>query len=196
MRTVSTITLLLLAFTAQAAPSFQLTSPDIKTGTLLNNAQVFNGLGCTGGNISPQLNWSGAPENTKSFAVTVYDPDAPTGSGWWHWVIFNIPANAVGLARNAGNPTSHLAPESSVQSRTDFGTAGFGGACPPKGHGKHRYQFKVHALDIERLDIGPDSSGALAGYYLNAHQLGVAEIEAIYERAAPPPVPPANFSVK
>ncbi|MBL3590056.1 MAG: YbhB/YbcL family Raf kinase inhibitor-like protein [gamma proteobacterium endosymbiont of Lamellibrachia anaximandri] len=196
MRTVSAITLLLLAFTAQADPSFQLTSPDIKTGTLLNNAQVFNGFGCNGGNISPQLNWSGAPENTKSFAVTVYDPDAPTGSGWWHWVIFNIPANAVGLARNAGNPTFHLAPEGSVQSRTDFGTAGFGGACPPKGHGKHRYQFKVHALDIERLDIGLDSSGALAGYYLNAHQLDVAEIEAIYERVAPPPVPPANFSVK
>ncbi|RLJ16229.1 hypothetical protein DJ030_17360 [bacterium endosymbiont of Escarpia laminata] len=195
MRAIFTSTLLLLAFTAQADPSFQLTSPDIKAGVMLDNAQVFNGFGCNGGNISPQLNWSGAPENTKSFAVTVYDPDAPTGSGWWHWVIFNIPANAAGLARNAGNPTSHLAPESSVQSRTDFGSTGFGGACPPKGHGKHRYQFKVHALDVERLDIGPDSSGALAGYYINAHQLGVADIEAIYERPVSP-VPPVNFSVK
>ncbi|WP_177420691.1 YbhB/YbcL family Raf kinase inhibitor-like protein [endosymbiont of Lamellibrachia barhami] len=195
MRAISTITLLLLASAALAEQSFQLTSPDIKTGVMLDNAQVFNGFGCNGDNISPQLDWFGAPENTKSFAVTVYDPDAPTGSGWWHWVIFNIPTNAVGLARNAGNPTSHLAPESSVQSRTDFGSAGFGGACPPKGHGKHHYQFKVHALNVERLDIGPDSSGALAGYSINAHQLGVAEIEAIYERPASP-LPPVNFNVK
>jgi hypothetical protein len=145
-------------------------------------AQEYKGFGCEGGNVSPQLAWKDAPEGTKSFAVTAYDPDAPTGSGWWHWLAYNIAADVHELPGGAGNPDSNLAPGGMVQHRTDYGTGGFGGACPPKGDKAHRYQFRVFALDVEHLDIDPNSSAALVGYMLNAHKLGVAELEALYQR--------------
>jgi len=173
---------LLLAGAAFAAEPFQLTSPDIRHGAALGKAQEYAGFGCQGGNTSPQLHWSGAPSGTKSFALTAYDPDAPTGSGWWHWVVFNIPADANALPRNAGDPASGLAPAQSVQSRTDYGIPGFGGACPPNGDKPHRYQFRLYALDTERLELSPDSSAALVGFMLNQHKLAVAEIEATYQR--------------
>jgi Raf kinase inhibitor-like YbhB/YbcL family protein len=173
---------LLLAGTAFAAEPFQMTSPDLRHGAALGKAQEYAGFGCQGGNTSPQLHWSGAPLGTKSFALTAYDPDAPTGSGWWHWVVFNIPADANALPRNAGDPASGLAPAQSVQSRTDYGIPGFGGACPPAGGKPHRYQFRLYALDIERLELSPDSSAALVGFMLNQHKLAVAEIEATYQR--------------
>ncbi|HVL01609.1 MAG TPA: YbhB/YbcL family Raf kinase inhibitor-like protein [Dongiaceae bacterium] len=181
MKQTITLTLLLLAGAAQA-DSFTLQSSDIKAGGPLTQAQVFKGFGCDGDNRSPQLSWSHAPAGTKSFAITAYDPDAPTGSGWWHWVAFNIPANVTTLPSNAGNPATGLAPAGIVQSRTDFGTVGFGGACPPKGHGKHRYQFTVHALSVEKLDLGDQVPAAMVGYNLNAHSLGKATLEATYER--------------
>lgn len=164
------------------ADDFTLTSPDIQSGASMSKKQEYKGFGCNGDNISPQLRWSGAPKGTKSFAVTVYDPDAPTGSGWWHWLIFNIPANVHELARGAGNPESGLAPAGSVQSRTDFGTAGYGGPCPPAGHGVHHYRFTVYALDVERLDIPADAPAAMVGFNLNAHKLGAATLEALYQR--------------
>ena len=169
---------------ANVAAAFQLTSTDIHQGKQMAKEQEYQGFGCDGSNISPALNWKGAPKGTKSFAVTVYDPDAPTGSGWWHWVVFNIPADVHGLPRNAGNPAAGLAPQGTTQSRTDYGTPGFGGACPPRGDKPHRYQFKVFALDVEHLDLGPDSSAALVGFMLNAHKLGTAQIEARYGRKA------------
>jgi len=177
----STFTLLLLAASAQA-DSFVLRSSDIQHGQALTNTQVFNGFGCSGDNRSPQLGWSNAPAGTKSFAVTVYDPDAPTGSGWWHWVMFNIPSTVNSLPTNAGNPAAKLAPAGAVQSRTDFGTTGFGGACPPPGHGKHRYIFTVHALDVEKLTLDEQAPAAMVGYNLNAHSLGKAQLEAFFER--------------
>src|SRR5579864_73804 len=119
----------LLGASAARAEDLTLTSPDISQGATIANEQVFKGFGCTGNNISPALSWSGAPSGTKSFALSIYDPDAPTGSGWWHWVVFNIPANATGLPKNAGDVKSNLAPAGSVQSRTDFGTPGWGGPC-------------------------------------------------------------------
>jgi Raf kinase inhibitor-like YbhB/YbcL family protein len=173
---------LLLAGAAFAAEPFLLTSPDIRHGAAMGKAQEYTGFGCQGGNTSPQLLWSGAPAGTRSFALTVYDPDAPTGSGWWHWVIFNIPADAHALPRNAGDPSKGLAPGQSVQIRTDYGSPGFGGACPPVGDKAHRYQFRLYALDVERLDLAPDSSAALVGFMLNQHKLAIAEIEATYGR--------------
>ncbi len=182
MRKLKTLAIATLLAACQGASALDLTSPDIHQGKSMAKAQEYNGFGCDGGNVSPALHWSHEPKGTKSFAVTVYDPDAPTGSGWWHWVIFNIPASIHELASNAGNPASGLAPQGSVQSRTDYGTVGFGGACPPQGDKPHRYQFKVFALDVEHLDLGADSSAALVGYMLNAHKLGTAQIEARYGR--------------
>lgn len=181
MKAILTLTAGLL-FSGLAQAEFVLGSKDIEAGKHMQKAQEFAGFGCDGDNRSPELHWSGAPEGTKSFALTVYDPDAPTGSGWWHWVIFNIPADATSLPADAGNPTKKLAPAGSVQSRTDFGQKGFGGACPPKGHGLHHYQFTLYALDVEKFDIDPDSSAAFVGYNINFHTLGKTSLEALYER--------------
>jgi Raf kinase inhibitor-like YbhB/YbcL family protein len=115
------------------AADFRLTSPSIKEQGTITNEQVFSGMGCSGKNVSPELYWDNIPENTKSFAVTVYDPDAPTGSGWWHWVVFNIPARVHMLPANAGKSEGSPAVEGAIQSMTDFGRPGYGGPCPPPG---------------------------------------------------------------
>lgn len=161
------------------AEDFSLSSQQIQAGKTLANAQVFNGFGCTGKNQSPQLQWRGAPAGTKSFAVTVYDPDAPTGSGWWHWTVLNIPAHVHELP--AGASPANL-PAGVVEGRTDYGQAGFGGACPPVGDKPHRYQFTVWALNTEKLELDQNSSGALVGYMVRAHALGKAELQAYYAR--------------
>jgi len=172
---------MLVAGGANAA-GFKLSSPDIKAGSTIKAEQVFNGFGCTGGNVSPALNWSGAPAGTKSFAVTVYDPDAPTGSGFWHWVVANIPADAKGLAKKAGDVKSGLAPKGALQTRTDFGVPGYGGPCPPKGDKPHRYVFKVFAVDVDHLDVTADTSAAVVGFNLHFHTKGVATFTAKYGR--------------
>ncbi|MGX7705492.1 YbhB/YbcL family Raf kinase inhibitor-like protein [Methylobacterium sp. Gmos1] len=163
------------------AESFKLTSSDIAPGKFMGQAQEFEGFGCKGGNRSPQLSWSGAPEKTEAFAVLVHDPDAPTGSGWWHWQLVNIPKTVTSLAAGAGDASKNLLPPGSVSIRNDYGVAGFGGACPPKGHGVHRYQFTVHALS-KKLDLPDGASGALTGYMVRANSLGSSTIEALYKR--------------
>jgi Raf kinase inhibitor-like YbhB/YbcL family protein len=162
--------------------SFKLESPTVKPGAMLTDAQVFNGFGCSGKNVSPALRWSGAPKGTKGYAVTVYDPDAPTGSGWWHWVVYNIPASATELAEGAGTGDGKGLPPGSAQGRTDFGAPGFGGACPPKGDKPHRYIFTVHALKTEKLDVPADATAALVGFMINANRLGQASFTAKYGR--------------
>ncbi|WP_299438387.1 YbhB/YbcL family Raf kinase inhibitor-like protein [uncultured Rhodospira sp.] len=157
-----------------------LTSDDITDGEPLTEAHVYNGFGCEGGNLSPALSWSGAPEGTESFAVTVYDPDAPTGSGWWHWTLFNIPAETTSLPTGVG--VEAPLPEGAVQGRTDFGGNAFGGACPPEGHGPHRYIFTVYALPDESLPVDESASGAMVGYFLQGGALDSASITATYER--------------
>lgn len=153
--------------------TFTLTSNDITDGGVLPDAQV-QALG----NTSPHLAWSGAPEGTKSFAVTVYDPDAPTGSGFWHWTVANIPADVSAL------PTGGPVPSGAVEGRTDYGKAGFGGAAPPPGHGPHRYIFTVFAVDTDALEVTPDDSGAVYGFNLHFHTLAKASITATYEAKA------------
>ena len=175
-----------LAITAlgtASAADFKLTSPTIKPGSTLSEAQVFNGFGCTGKNVSPTLKWSGAPAGTKSYALTVYDPDAPTGSGWWHWVVYNIPASANELAEGAGTADGKALPAGSAQGNTDFGAPGFGGACPPKGDKPHRYIFTVYALKTDKLDIPAGGTAALVGFMINANKLGSATFTAKYGRA-------------
>ncbi len=150
--------------------AFTLTSNDFKDGDVLPDAQVQ-----AKGNTSPHLAWSDAPEGTKSFAVTLYDPDAPTGSGFWHWTVANIPADVSEIP--AGGPM----PSGAVEGRTDYGAPGFGGAAPPPGHGPHRYIFTVFAVDTERLNVTPDYSGAVFGFNLHFHTLAKASITATYE---------------
>lgn len=162
------------------AQTFTLKSEDI--GGQITNKQVFNGFGCTGENVSPQLSWSDAPEHTKSFAITVYDPDAPTGSGWWHWVAFDIPANVSQLKRNAGNISKSLMPEGSVQSITDYGQAGYGGPCPPEGDDDHQYIFTIYALSIDKLGLDANASPALVGYYLHTNAIAKASIVSYFKR--------------
>jgi Raf kinase inhibitor-like YbhB/YbcL family protein len=174
-------TAFVVAGTVHAA-GFALSSPTVKAGSVLTEAQVFNGFGCTGKNVSPALEWQGAPKGTKSFAVTVYDPDAPTGSGWWHWVVYNIPAASTTLAEGAGTAEGKGLPNGAVQGRTDFGAPGFGGACPPKGDKPHRYIFTVFALKTEKIDVPADATAALVGFMINANKLGQAQFTARYGR--------------
>ena len=164
------------------AQEFVVHSTALEEGAPLTEVHVYDGFGCTGGNISPDLRWSGAPQGTKSFAVTVYDPDAPTGSGWWHWLVYNIPADATELVLNAGSQSEELLPEGAVQGRSDFGLFAFGGACPPEGHGDHRYVFTVFALNTVAIDVPRDASAAMIGFMLNANVLAKAEITATFGR--------------
>jgi Raf kinase inhibitor-like YbhB/YbcL family protein len=164
------------------AADFRVTSPVVKEKGTIGNEQVFSGFGCTGGNVSPELQWQNAPKETKSFAVTVYDPDAPTGSGWWHWLIFNIPPSVMTLPANAGKPDGGLAPQGSIQSMTDFGQRGYGGPCPPVGNKPHRYIFTVYALKVDQLPLKEDASGAMVGFYLNQNALAKATLMAHYGR--------------
>ena len=153
--------------------TFTLSSTDLRDGGVLPDAQVY-----AKGNASPQLSWSGAPEGTRSYAITVFDPDAPTGSGFWHWTVANIPADVTALA--AGASKDGL-PKGAVECRTDFGAPGFGGAAPPAGHGPHRYIFTVFAVDVDSLPVTPEDSGAKYGFNLHFHTLAKAAITATYE---------------
>lgn len=166
---------------APAAHAFTLTSPDISAGGKIADAQVFNGFGCKGGNVSPQLAWSGAPAGTRSFALLMYDPDAPTGSGWWHWVLYNIPASLTSLAAGAGDPHKNLLPAGALQGRTDFGTPGYGGPCPPPGKA-HHYHLWLYALKVDRLDVPADATAAFIGFNVRAQALGHAELTGVYGR--------------
>ncbi len=173
-----------------AAQTMTLTSPDIAPGAKIADEQVFNSFGCTGGNISPALSWSGAPTGTKSFALSVYDPDAPTGSGFWHWVVFNIPPDVTSLPKNAGNLKAGGAPKGAVQSRTDFGVPGYGGPCPPQGRPPHHYHFTVFAVDTPKLDGDENNSAAFVGFHASlphARQGGAdRRLGALTDRPASP----------
>jgi Raf kinase inhibitor-like YbhB/YbcL family protein len=162
--------------------NFKLESPDIPADSLIDPKFEFNGFGCTGENKSPLLRWSGAPQGTKSFALTVYDPDAPTGSGWWHWCLIDIPANVSELKPDAGNVSGANLPPGAKHVRIDYGVAGWGGPCPPPGDPPHRYVFTVYALSVDKLDIPSDATAALAGFMINANCIGKGTFTAKYGR--------------
>ena len=169
-----------LSVSAQRPATFTLSSNDV--GGQATMRQVFNSSGCTGENISPQLSWANAPEGTKSFAITVYDPDAPTGSGWWHWLAFDLPATTKELPSGAGTPGGAGMPAEAVQSRTDFGGPGYGGPCPPPGHGPHQYMVTVYALKTDKLGLVANATPAVVGYTLNSQMLAKASIVFYYGR--------------
>lgn len=163
--------------------SFNVTSSDITDNSVLSAPQLSGKFGVEGGqDISPELKWSGAPEGTKSYAVTVYDPDAPTGSGFWHWSVFNIPANVTALATGAGHEHGSGLPDGAIQLKNDGLFAGFIGAAPPVGDGAHRYYFIVHALDVEDLGVPAHATPAFLGFNMLTHTLGRAVIVATFER--------------
>ena len=161
-------------------PSFELRSDDVAHEELMNENHVFDGWGMTGGNISPSLAWSGFPAETKSFAVTCFDPDAPTGSGFWHWIVLNIPASVTELETNAAGTDGAGLPKGAFHVRNDYGVKDFGGAAPPEGDAPHRYVFAVHALDVESLDVNDEVSPAVAGFNLRFHTIARAVLIPVY----------------
>lgn len=173
----------LVSLNVNAAEKFSISSTSFEEGKIISSKFVFKGFGCEGENLSPQISWKNAPEGTKSFAVTIYDPDAPTGSGWWHWGVFNIPATANELAEGASKTSGAKMPEGTQEVFTDFGQTGYGGPCPPVGDKPHRYILTVHALNTEKLDLKPDTTtGALLGFMLKDTTLDKASITGVYGR--------------
>ncbi len=166
---------------AASKATFTLTSPNIANGGKIAGAQVFNSYGCSGQNVSPGLSWTNAPAGTKSFALMVHDPDAPTGSGWWHWVVYNIPADTTSLPANAGDPKQNLMPGATVQGRTDFGTSGYGGPCPPPGK-PHHYYFRLYALKVPKIDAPADATAAFIGFNVRANSIAETQILGLYGR--------------
>lgn len=165
--------------------AMRLTSESFKEGELLGMDHVLSGpygFGCNGGNRSPQLSWTGAPAGTQSFAVTCYDPDAPTGSGFWHWVVVNIPAGVTSLPLGAGDPAGSSMPAGALEVRTDFGAPGYGGPCPPPGSNVHRYIFTVFAVGIAQLPVTATTSAALVGFQLHMNTLDKARLIGLYRR--------------
>ena len=182
MRRIVIAAAALLPLATFAAPTFVLESAEVKPNVRIADTQIYKGFGCDGGNVSPSLAWKDPPAGTKSFAVTVYDPDAPTGSGWWHWVVFNIPADVRSLPAGAGNPVSTRMPKGAVQSITDFGVPGYGGPCPPRGDRPHRYIFTVHALRVDKLDLDDKAMPAQVGFMLASNRIARATFTATYSR--------------
>lgn len=174
MRTLFLSLLLCLPGVAAAAAGFTVTSPDIRNGRTIPMVHVFSG--CGGGDQSPALSWSGAPKGTESYAVTMFDPNAPTGSGWWHWTVANIPASVTSLPQNAGAANSTSLPPGAVQGRTDFGFSNYGGPCPPKGDKPHHYVITVYALKVPKIDVNSHSSGANVGFHLHFVTLAKAKL--------------------
>lgn len=165
---------------SEPPPAFTLTSADLQGGRFANS-QVLNTFGCNGGNESPELSWTNAPSGTKSFVVTMFDPDAPTGSGFWHWVAVNIPASVSEIPNGASKNAGKL-PAGMLETRTDLGAPGYGGPCPPTGDKPHRYIFTLHALKVEKLDVDVQTSAALIGFNVHMQEIGRATLTASYGR--------------
>ena len=163
-----------------AVPSFELRSGDVADGQMMTDNQVYNAFGMTGKNISPSLSWSGFPAETKGFAITCFDPDAPTGSGFWHWVLVDIPASVTSLPAGAGHASGSGLPAGAMHLRNDYGNKDFGGAAPPAGDPPHRYVFAVHALDVPTLELEPDITPAVAGFNLRFRTIARAVLIPVY----------------
>jgi Raf kinase inhibitor-like YbhB/YbcL family protein len=165
-----------------AAAPFVLSSPDVPAGGSIPLVDVFNQAGCTGGNLSPALHWAGVPVGTRSFALTVFDPDEKvTGSGWWHWVVYNLPASSRGLPRGAGKSQSRSLPQGAIQGRSDLGTAEYHGPCPELRQ-SHRYVFTLYALSVDTLPVDAAATPAMVRFVLNGFIVGTATLAATFAR--------------
>lgn len=166
---------------ASSAPDFKLESTAVVARGSFANEQVFNGFGCQGGNVSPPLRWSGAPSGTQSFALTMFDPDAPGGSGWWHWAVYDIPPAVTALPPGAGNPHGEL-PHGALQARNDFGFAAYGGPCPPPHDKPHHYVLTLYALRTDHLGLAAGAAAREVDAAVKAHSIAAASFTAIYGR--------------
>ncbi len=172
----------LIAVSTLGAWAFELKSPAFSNGGKIAEKHVYQGFGCNGGNLSPALSWSDPPAGTKSFALMMHDPDAPTGgAGFWHWIVYNIPASVTGLPEGVGKNGKGL-PEGAVEMVTDFGKPGYGGPCPPKGDKPHRYRFTLYALKTEKLEMAPNATASLAGFLINANALDNTTLTGVFGR--------------
>ena len=178
---IFTTLLIISSLTVISQNTFTLSSKNLGGEATLK--EEFNGFGCIGKNESPQLSWKNAPEGTRSFAITMYDPDAPTGSGWWHWVVFDIPTSTTELVANAGDIKLDLTPDGTIQSITNYGSQGYGGPCPPQGHGLHQYIITVYALKTDTLGLNKNTNPAIVGYYLWNNTLAKASLITYYKKA-------------
>jgi Raf kinase inhibitor-like YbhB/YbcL family protein len=168
-------------FAFAEAGGFRLVSAGWHEGGTVPQENVFNGAGCGGANVSPEFHWSGAPTGSKSFAITIIDPDAPKRGGWWHWVVFNLPGTTSGVVAGAGNQGSRALPAGSVQCQNDYGEPGYGGPCPPPGT-THRYLVRVYALSVEKLSLGSDTPPSKLARQIEEHSIGVAQLSVKFGR--------------
>ena len=178
--------------TASAAP-FALTSTAFKNNGTIEQKNAGNIMGCTGDNKSPALEWKNPPAGTKSFVLMVHDPDTTTGSGFWHWVVYNIPADATSIPEGAGDPAGSGLPKGSVQSNTDMSKPGYIGPCPPPGSGKHHYNFMLYPLKVDKLEIPPGATAAFVGFNANMNAIGKpAKLTGLYARPKEGAAPKAD----
>lgn len=180
----ASLSLLTSSLFAVNADEFTLSSPDISPNATIPARFEANTFGCHGDNQSPELRWSGAPLATQSYALTVYDPDAPTGSGWWHWMVINIPATTTHLPANAGALGDKGLPPGASQVRIDYGVKAWGGTCPPVGDKPHRYIFTLYALKTAKLEVPAEATAAVGGFMINANAIAKASFTGYYGRAA------------
>ena len=178
---LASVALLIVAAGARAE-SLTLTSPDLAPGARVADAQVGDRFGCAGGDHSPALAWSGAPAGAKSFAVSLFDPDAPTGHGFWHWTIFDIPAIAASLPAGAGDPTADAAPRGALQGENEAGSVGYFGPCPPAGDKPHHYRFELDALDVAKLGLDAGAPATIVIERARRHTLAKATLTGVWSR--------------
>ena len=171
------------SFAAAEPPTFTLRSPDFGPDRPIPESHTFNAYGCTGANRSPKLEWQGAPKNTQSFAITMFDLDEHgSPSGWWHWVVYDLPATTSGLPENAGALNSRTLPAGAVQGRTDMSQDAYHGPCPAKAEPAHRYQITIYALSVAQLPVPSETSGAMVSWTAHDYTLAKAELTARYGR--------------
>ena len=164
------------------APALKVTSDDVTHGEAVPDEHLADAMGMTGDNQSPHLRWEGAPPETQSFVVTCFDPDAPTGSGFWHWVVFDIPADVNELPRGAGSGSMEGLPPGAKHARNDAGAPEYFGPAPPPGHGDHRYVFTVHALSVPKLGVDETASPALVGFNVTFNTVARGAIVPVFGR--------------
>ena len=174
-------TLALIAF-AGPAWAFEISSPAVGKNGIIPDKYTANAFGCSGGNVSLPLEWKNVPKEAKSLTLTMYDPDAPTGSGFWHWEVANMPPSTTELAEGAGEAGNAKLPKGAIQARNDAGTAAYFGPCPPKGDKPHRYIFTIFAVKTDKLDVDANASGAVVGFNLHFNTLSKASVTYRYGR--------------